>query len=253
MNRRAEIINNRFYKIFAILFWIVMWQIIAMIIDKEMLLASPIAVIDALVNLLSTRPFWMSLFNSFRKIVAGFLLGTLFGVFISVISYRYLLLRELIEPLIKTIKSTPVASFIIIALIWVDSANLSVLVSFLMVLPVIYTNTLGGLCEIDSKLLEMSNVFKVNWLKKVRYIYIPELMPYFVSAVSVGLGFCWKSGIAAEVIGLPRNSIGEHLYEAKIYLMTKELFAWTIVIIIISVLFEKTIMILIKWTWQKLL
>ncbi|NLJ90165.1 MAG: ABC transporter permease subunit [Clostridiales bacterium] len=252
MNRQARTKEN-LYKVFAILFWLVIWQVIAMIIDREMLLASPIAVIKALANLLTTSVFWQSLASSFRKIVLGFLTGTLFGVFIAVISYRFLLLRELFEPLIKVIKSTPVASFIIIALIWVGSANLSVLISFLMVVPVIYTNTLRGLCEIDTKLLEMSHVFRVSWLKRARYIYIPEVMPYFISAVSVGLGFCWKSGVAAEVIGLPKNSIGEALYEAKIYLMTKELFAWTIVIILISVLFERIIMALLKWIQKQLL
>jgi NitT/TauT family transport system permease protein len=252
MNRQA-VTYKKLYKVFAILFWLVMWQIISMIIDKEMLLASPIAVISALGNLLATGNFWQSLIGSFRKIVVGFLLGTLFGIIIAIISYKSMLLRELIEPLIKVIKSTPVASFVIIALIWVGSANLSVLISFLMVVPVIYTNTLRGLCEIDSKLLEMAKVFRVNSFKKVRYIYIPEVMPYFVSAVSVGLGFCWKSGVAAEVIGLPKNSIGEHLYEAKIYLMTKELFAWTIVIIFISVIFEKAVMKFLRWIQKQLL
>ena len=161
-------------------------------------------------------------------------------------------MRELFEPLIKVIKSTPVASFIIIALIWVGSANLSVLISFLMVVPVIYTNTLRGLCEIDTKLLEMSHVFRVSWLKRARYIYIPEV-PYFISAVSVGLGFCWKSGVAARSNWLTKEFIGEALYEAKIYLMTKELFAWTIVIILISVLFERIIMALLKWIQKQLL
>lgn len=239
--------NKRLNKISAIIFWIFIWQILAKIIDKEMLLASPFAVVAALINLISKSIFWISLFNSFRKIVVGFLLGVIFGVLLAILSYKSKIFKELVEPIIKIIKSIPVASFIILALVWISSNNLSILISFLMVIPIIYSNVLQGLYETDRNLLEMAIVFEVSWFKRVRYIYTPEIIPYFVSAISVGLGFCWKAGIAAEVIGLPKNSIGEHLYESKIYLMTKELFAWTIVIIIISVIFEKSVIIFLKW------
>ena len=50
---------------------------------------------------------------------------------------------------------------------------------------------------------------------------------------------CIRDRIAAEIIGIPKGSIGENLYNAKIYLETPDLFAWTFVIIAVSVLFEK--------------
>jgi len=237
--------NNK-YRIIAIFFWIVVWQLASMKVNKEMLMASPFAVIGALIDLVGKTLFWKSIFYSFIKIVCGFCLGILSGTLLAILSYCNIVFREMISPLIKIVKATPVASFIILALLWVRSANLSILIAFLMVIPVIYINVLQGLHSTDRKLLEMAKVFEISWFKKVRYIYTPAVMPYFVSACSVGLGFCWKSGIAAEVIGLPKNSIGEQLYEAKIYLMTKELFAWTIVIIIISVVFEKLVMWLLK-------
>jgi len=140
----------------------------------------------------------------------------------------------------------PVASFIILAFLWIDTKNLSILISFMMVVPMIYANVLWGLKATDAKLLEMAEVFHLSLLKRIIAIYIPSVTPYFISAVTIGLGFCWKAGIAAEVIGIPSGSIGERLYEAKLYLMTKELFAWTIVIIIISVLFEGLVMLLIR-------
>jgi NitT/TauT family transport system permease protein len=146
----------------------------------------------------------------------------------------------------RIIKATPVASFIILALIWINSRNLSVLISFLMVVPVVYMNVLQGLHETDRKLLEMAKIFHITRRKMITSVYIPSVMPYLITSVTVGLGFCWKSGIAAEVIGRPSGSIGERLYEAKLYIMTKELFAWTFVIIIISVLFEKIVMLLLQ-------
>jgi NitT/TauT family transport system permease protein len=146
----------------------------------------------------------------------------------------------------KVLKSIPVASFIILALVWINSKNLSILISFLMVVPIIYINVAQGLSSADPKLLEMAQVFGLGRIKKAYAIYIPAAIPHFISAVSIGLGFCWKSGIAAEVIGQTYGSIGGRLYEAKLFLMTNELFAWTIVIVIISILFEKSIMWMIQ-------
>jgi len=111
-----------------------------------------------------------------------------------------------------------------------------------MVLPVIYTNVFQGLISTDTKMLEMARVFQIKPGRKIRYLYIPAVMPYFASACSIGLGLCWKAGIAAEVIGLPKNSIGEQLYESKIYLLTDQLFVWTIVIISISMISEKIVL-----------
>jgi NitT/TauT family transport system permease protein len=136
-------------------------------------------------------------------------------------------------------KTIPVASFIILALVWLESSQLSFFIAFLMVFPPVYLGVLTGIGQTDPRLLEMAKVFQVPFRRQVRYLYLPAIAPHFRSAVSVGLGLCWKSGIAAEVIGLPDGSMGERLYMAKVYFLTPELFAWTAVIVAVSVLFEK--------------
>ena len=137
------------------------------------------------------------------------------------------------------IKAVPVASFIILVLIWVPSRNLSVVISFLMVLPIVYTNVLNGIRSMDGQLLEMARVFRVPLSRRIRYIYLSQLLPFLRTAFSLSLGLCWKAGIAAEVIGIPDGSIGERLYESKVYLQTADLFAWTLVIVALSIGFEK--------------
>ena len=111
-------------------------------------------------------------------------------------------------PFMLTVKSVPVASFIILALIWFSSRNLSILISFLMVLPIIYTNVLGGIRSVDRALLEMAEVFRIPRMRVVKFIYLPQIMPFFYSACSVSLGLAWKAGVAAEVIGIPKGSVG---------------------------------------------
>ena len=152
----------------------------------------------------------------------------------------------LMDPLITVIKATPVASFIILCLIWIPSRNLSVFISFLMVFPVVYTNLLEGLRQTDKQLLEMADSFGAGLGKKVEFVYLSQVMPYAATACKLGLGLCWKAGIAAEVIGIPTGSIGEKLYKSKVYLETPDLFAWTIVIIFVSMTFEKIFLFFLK-------
>ena len=142
------------------------------------------------------------------------------------------------------------ASFTILALVWISSRHLSILVSFLMVLPTITINVERGLLEAKKELLEIAQVYQMSLVRKIRYIYLPSVMPYFLSACSIGVGMSWKSGIAAEVIGISKHSIGNQLYQAKLYLMTPELFAWTFVVIGISILMEQGTVRLIE-IWKK--
>lgn len=238
--------RHALYRFFIIVFWIVFWQIASLLIDNHILFVGPVDVARALLALIPTYSFWSSIAVSFTKITLGFLSAFLSGILIGSLSYRFRLLRDFLEPIILLMKSVPVASFVILALIWVGSRNLAMFSSFLVVFPVIYVNTIAGLSSTSPQLLEMAKVFSIRPVKQVYYIYLPALLPYLASSCQVALGMCWKSSIAAEVIGVPTGTIGEHLYTAKIYLNTANLFAWTIVIIAASAIFEKVCLKLIE-------
>ena len=226
-------------------FWLLLWQLAAMGLGQELLLASPVSVLRCLFELLPTGDFWRAVLFSFSRITLGFLLACLAGTPLAALAARFSLLRELTAPLMSAVRAVPVASFIILVLLWVPSRNLSVVISFLMGMPVLYANVLTGAQSMDRELSEMAAVFRVPFSRRLRYLYLPQLMPFFRSACAAGLGLCWKAGVAAEVIGLPDGSIGERLYEAKIYLETPRLFAWTLIIILISLLFEKLFLLLL--------
>ncbi len=232
-------------KLLATGFWLLLWQLAAMGLKQEILLASPAAVFHCLLELLPTGDFWHTVLFSFSRIILGFLLACLAGTLLATLSARFSPVRELISPLMSAVRSVPVASFIILVLLWVPSKSLSVVISFLMVTPVLYANVLTGAQGMDQELSEMAAVFRIPLSRRLRYLYLPQLMPFFRSACAAGLGLCWKAGVAAEVIGLPEGSIGERLYEAKIYLETPRLFAWTVVIILLSLLFEKLFLFLL--------
>ena len=231
-------------KFWAVAVWILVWYLGSYLIDHiflngHLFLPNPTAVFHALGKMALTAEFWRTIGWSTVRIFGGFLAATAAASLLAVPSYRFRPVRELLAPVIACMKTVPVASFIILALVWLKSSQLSFFIAFLMVFPPVYLGVLTGIGQTDPRLLEMAKVFQVPFWRQVRYLYLPAIAPHFRSAVSVGLGLCWKSGIAAEVIGLPDGSMGERLYMAKVYYLTPELFAWTAVIVAVSVLFEK--------------
>ena len=243
--------SRRFWaKSLSIAAALAVWQAAAFLIAKQAFLLTPLpsptAVLSRLLMLSTESSFWQAIACSAGRIFAGFFLALLLGGVLAVFSNRFPVLETLLWPYIAVMKGTPVASFIILCLILMASASLPTFASFLMVMPIIYTNVLQGLGSTNSKLLEMADVFRVGWWRRLIYIYLPQLKPYLLSACSIGLGMTWKAGIAAEVIGVSAGSIGEQLYYAKVYLLFQDLFAWTAVIIAVSVIAEKGFLALLR-------
>ena len=223
----------------ASVFWLGVWQAAAVAIGQEVFLVSPVQAIGTLVELLPQAEFWQRIGFSAGRILLGFGLGVLSSAVLAVAAEKWEWVDALLAPVMQLVKATPVASFIILALVWVSGRSLSILISFLMVLPVLYSAVRTGIESADVQLLEMAQVFRLSLARRVKAIWLPAILPAFRQGCSVALGICWKSGVAAEVIGLPDGSIGDALYRAKITLSTGELFAWTFVIILLSAGFEK--------------
>ena len=226
--------------------WLVIWQIASSVTGLAFLLPGPVTVFLALGKALCTRAFYRVVFHSFIKISAGFLAALLAGLVLGSIAAVKKGVQSFLEPLVLLMRALPVAAFIIVMLIWFGSQNAAVTIGFMVVFPMVYQAVLEGVCAADTKLLEMAAVFELSPVKKVRYIYVPQIMPFLNAAVKTAAGMCWKAGVSAEVIGLVKNSIGEELYYAKLYLMMPELFAWSITIMCISFLFEKLAVALIR-------
>lgn len=239
------------YTFISIIIWLVLWQIISAIISSPIFLPSPLQTVKALFSLLKTFAYYKSLSYSLLNISIGFLTGLFAGVILAVAASVNTFLQSVIEVPVKIIRSIPVASFIILALLWVDSAHLSTFIAAITVMPVIYTNTFSGISDTDTQMKEMAKVFHFSPLKKIAYIYMPYVTPHFLSGVKLSCGFAWKSGIAAEIIGLVRHSIGNNIYKSKIYLETDNLFAWTISLIVLSIIFEKAILLILNLIFKR--
>lgn len=238
--------KSRIYTIISILLWIIIWFIGAHFINNELFLPKPLDVLNTLINMAGTSSFYKSILFSLKGIALGFLIGFGLGILLAVVSYMNTFIRTFISIFIKGIKSIPVASFVILALFWFSSSKLSILISALIVMPLIYTGVLTGLNETSTNMLEFAVIFRLKPIYRILYIYMPSVLPHLISVSAVAVGYAWKSGVAAEIIGLINGSIGNELYKSKLYLDTPQLFAWTISIIISGFICEKIIILLLK-------
>ncbi len=239
--------NNKFIKYILIAaLWIAVWEVMSMIVANRILLVGPLDTLRALGIKLSEASFWMSLGGSSLRIVGGYAVGFAGGLLLAVASYRFRLVEDILLPPVTFLKSAPVASFVVIFLIWWNSSVLAAAICICVVMPQIYISVLEGLKETDNRLLEMAQVNGMRHIHRVLYIYRPSVRPYLEAGIKVSAGMSWKSGVAAEVIGTPASSIGGALYMSKIYLDTAGVFAYTIVIILLSFVFERALLYGIK-------
>ena len=236
---------------FVVVFWVLVWHFTAVIIDKEILISTPLDTVKNLIKLAQTREFYIIVSSSVLRIVLGFFFAVIVGSVLGIITGKIRFVDELISPLLSIIKSTPVASFIILALFWLSKESIPSFIAFLMVLPIIHGNVSEGIKNTPNDLLEMTKVYKFTHKQTITKLYFPTVMPYFLAGIKTSLGLAWKAGVAAEVIAFTKNSIGKELNSAKIYLETVDVFSWTLTVIIISIILEKLLLYVVTKLSQK--
>lgn len=219
-------------------FWIGLWFLIAWRVGKPLLFPSPASVLQSLWELMQTKAFYQAVGKSLWNVLSGCVLAVLCGVLLAFLTWKLTPVRDLLFPLMNMIKATPVASFIILALLMLGAERVPRFITFLIVLPVVWTNTDTGLRSIDRSLSEMAEVFRIPLWRRVRFLILPSVRPYLLSACHTSLGLAWKAGIAAEIITMPRGTIGTMIGDAKQYILTSEMFAWTLTVVLLSLFLE---------------
>ena len=227
-------------------FWICLWQIVHLAVGQNILVPSPLSVFKRLLEFFAEGSFWLSVSTSLFRVLAGLFSGTVLGILLAVLTAKFSFLKSLFSPALHVIKATPVASFIILAILWLSVENVPVFTAMLIVLPTVWANTEKGILSVDKDLLQMGKAFGLSPYESFIRITVPSVKPFFIAAVNSGVGMAWKAGIAAEVICPHGKSIGAALQDSKIYFETVDTFAWTAAVVILSVILEKALLRLTK-------
>lgn len=236
-NKKGSVLK----KSIIIIFLIIIWEMASRTINAEVYFPSFLSTLNALFNLMKTEIFYISVFTSLYRVTLGFVLAMSLGLILALVCSLNSFVEETISFLMIIVKSTPVASFIILSLIWFESSSVPIFICFLMLLPIMFENVVNGIKSIDVKLLEVIKVYKISKKDYFIKVLIPSLKPFINAALVASFGLGWKAAISAEVLSRPKIAIGSSLYDAKIYLETPSLFAWTLTVIILSYTFEQII------------
>ncbi len=243
--------KNKIIKRFSItcaiiVFWTLIWYAAAILVNSKLLLPTPHDTLFALIELLSTQEFYTVVVFTMLRVISGLVIGILAGVILAILCHRFSALKNLLNPAISIIRATPVATFIVLLWILVRGNALTVIIAFLMVMPIVWQNTLDGFESIPKDLIEVASIFGLSFKRSLKVLVFPVLKSFLFPAIITSVGLAWKSEIAAEIIAYTKNSIGMHINDAKTFMETPTVFAWTAVIIALSITLEKITRLLLR-------
>ena len=199
-----------------LVFWLSVWEISARIIDLEFVLPSVTATASALLTLMGTKTFYITVLSSLIRIFASFVLGVIIAIILAILSIKFKAFKAL-----------------------------------LMVLPVVWQNLIDGYDSIDNGLDEVCKIYNFSFIKRMKILVLPAVLRFFFPSVVTASGLAWKAGIAAEVICITKNSIGKEIYNAKYILDGPKMFAYTLFVLILSYVIEKLISFLVERIKEK--
>ena len=235
---RKNILSALVKTLLVLIFWLIIWMLVSFRINSELLFPSPLSVVKAFAELVVTPSFWITTLFSLLRVVIGIFVSLVLGSLLAVITESSGILKALLSPILSVIKATPVASFIILALLWLNRNFLPLFITALIVIPIVWSNVSEGIKSVDKDLIEVTKIYDFKFKDRFFKLYLPSVAPFFMAACRSSLGMAWKAGISAEVLSTPQRAIGTELYFSKTYFETPSLFAWTLVVIILSIIIE---------------
>lgn len=229
-----------------LIFWFAIFWGLSLIVNNSILFPSPLAVLVKMSEKLISYSFWLLFFKTGLKIVFALILSQSLGVIFAYLSYRSSFMRGISDSFMAFVKTSPVAVLTIILLVWLPASLISIFLVILVVLPQTYLSLLSSLDNIDRDVREMLDIFRVGSKNRLKYVYGRLMFQTLLSSFSFVWGFAWKSGISGEIISQARQSFGNLFYQAKIYLEIDEIFAYSILLVLLTFLLEKLILYLIR-------
>ena len=222
--------------IFSIL---AIWELIAFIVNDNYFMPDVIDTFNSLLTIIASGDFFKVLFTAFYRVISGLLLGIILGVFLATLCYKFDIFNTLLAPVISIMKATPVACIIVLLWIRLNYTEIAIFVVVLMVLPIVWQNVFDGYKSIDPSLVEVTQIFELTPLQKLKSLILPSMLSYLLPAIITSVGLAWKAEIAAEI--MTNSNIGKLIYDFKtVSYDTASIFAWTVIIVLFSIVFEKT-------------
>jgi NitT/TauT family transport system permease protein len=226
--------KNNLPTVIAVGILLAIWKGLSFWIDAAIILPAPEETLKTCIALLLQPDFFSKIWHTVARSLVGFALALITALLLGIAAGSLKPVYNLLKPLVTITRATPTMSIILLALIWLHTEIAPILVGFLVIFPLLYSNIVEGIRAVDPELLEMAAVYRVKKRTVIKEIYLPSLSSYLIAGSATAMGLNLKVVIAAEVLSQPRNCIGTSLYMEQINLNTAGVFAWTIIAVLVS-------------------
>jgi NitT/TauT family transport system permease protein len=227
---------------------LVAWKLLALYFHSAFIVPSPEDSLLTVVKLITNAGFLSVAGTTILRGIFGFAVSAVLGLGVGIIAGLNSGFNTFINPMLATIRSTPVIALILLALIWFSPGTVPVFIAMLTMFPFICTNVVDGIRSVDHDLVEMARFYRVGKGRIIREVYLPAITPFIISGASSAMGIGWRAIIIGEVLSQPKYGIGTQMQSAQTFLNVDVVIAWTVIAVLISYGFEK----IIRWGERKI-
>ncbi|MEE1236473.1 MAG: ABC transporter permease subunit, partial [Turicibacter sp.] len=157
---------------------------------------------------------------------------------LGIISGYFKRIEWLLLPIVTFLRTVPTISITLILLIWFGKELGPIMIMGIVVFPILYELILGAMKQIDQDLLDVCLLFGTTKFEKFKALYYPQLLKTLSSGIQATIGLSFKVMVMAEVMAQSSTGIGQMLNYEKTYLNMGAVFAWTIILIVLVMIFE---------------
>lgn len=225
----------------GIALFIVLWEVLAQLLNKSLILPKPGVVFRVLGGLLFQVNTYSIALQTAWKVLLALGLVLLLGVFLGLLLGLVKPLNDMSRPIIMVIQAVPVISWLsLVIFTWGISWEGPVFIAFLSLLPTAILTTIAGVQNLDRKLLEMARIYRVPWTRVLKDVYLGSLLPFFIAVVDVSLGQAWKVILVAEFL-CGDQGLGVQISWARQLFNIPGVYAYTLLAVILGMLTERFI------------
>ena len=235
-NRKIKIFQdkNQVQVVLSCAILLFLWEIIALKINNDIYLPTLQQVFLSMKEIVLEDRFILDVVSTISRCILSFFIALVVALILGIISNNLNIFKNFLTPITSLARSIPNMVLIVLTLIWFNKESAPYIVVFIMVFPVLYDAILGSMKSIDKGILEMAELYKISRKDKILNIYLPSIKFSLVSILSSTISLGFKIVIAGEVYGQPLYGIGAMIQSEKVNFNTTGIFAWIIIIVIIS-------------------
>ncbi|OAV38758.1 ABC transporter permease [Clostridium saccharobutylicum] len=230
--------KSRVYILISCLFFIALWQVSAIIIDNDIYIPRIQQVIKSIVEIVNEPDFFKIVLSSFYRTAISYILALGCSMILGVLSVVYPFFKYLLSPNLRKQFCYGCYHEVVLALVWFTKDSAPFVVGFAITFPILYEGVRNSIMQIDKKLIDMTEIYEVELIDKIKKIYFPVMKFYFMSIFVSTFSLTFKVVIAGEIHGQPKFGIGTHIQLEKVNFNVSGIFAWIIIIMFISLIFE---------------